>query len=205
MSDTKKGLKMPMVRKLILLGAIVLGVIIWIIATYVTEYNMNKVSVEKAYESTIQETWVEVSEEDFMKHFTTFSLTESKYIEPIFKGDGSVKESGSAELTLYAEYNTSISKKEQKFYANETFKVYAKYAANWIGYYSNQATWSSYQVEKTTNAKITGIDQLFPVNRLLFVTVEAPELFVLITWSDDNNVTNYTLLSLDQSVYTKTE
>ena len=78
MSNTKKGFKMPMIRKLILLGSIILAVIICIVATYVTEYTLNKVSPEKAYESTIQETWVEVSEEDFMKHFTTFSMTESK-------------------------------------------------------------------------------------------------------------------------------
>lgn len=198
MNKAKKVTNFKISNKWIMLGLILVGLIIVLVAMFVTEYTINNVSAEKAFETKIEEGWVEVSEEDFLKHFTTFDLKEDKIVYP------TTTITGKATISLKAEFDNSISKKDR--YLNETtsLTVYAKYGADWIGFYSQEASFSSYTIGSTnaTTRTINNFDKLFPASKFLFIRIEHPELFSLIKWTN-NGTTYYTLLSLDHTEYKK--
>ena len=205
MNTSKKTIKFKLSNRIIMLCLVVLAVIICVIATFVTEYTTNNVSAEKAFETKIEEGWVEVSNDDFLKHFITFDLKEDKLITPLFV-NGELDTPGKATISLKTEFDNEVvnkmDKKERLLNETTTLTVYAKYGADWLGFYSNEASFSNYTIGSTspTTRTINDFNQKFPARKLLFISIENPELFGLVKWTY-NNTTYYTLLTLTANEY----
>lgn len=192
--------KFKISNKFIMLGLIIVAVVIIVTAMYVTEFTKNNVSAKDAFKETIQETWIEVNEDDFLKHFEKFEIKETKLINPIFNGK-EVATNGKASISIETAFDNTLDKKERYLNENTQISITVQYGADWVGYVGSNQTFTNLEIgSKLTTRTISDFNQLFPTNKLLFVRVNNPELFVLVKWTD-NGTNYYTLLTLNHNEY----
>lgn len=178
-------------RKIIMLSLALIAVIICIVATYVTEYNNNKVEVETLF--TVEETRKYKTSDEFDAYFDNFEIKLTKEIAPHKdENDNFVTGTKTFTVTTALKENVTIKKVQLKLCL----------AADWVGYKSNVGTSSSnMNLELENTIVINGIDTTFPMNgNLLFVNVKEPTLYVLASWSEDN-IQYYTYLTFEASQY----
>ena len=200
MKKTNNVSKFKISNKFIMLGLIIVAVVIIVTAMYVTEFTKNNVSAKDAFKETIQETWVEVNEDDFLKHFEKFEIKETKLINPIFNGK-EVVTNGKASISVETTFDNELDKKERYLNENTQITITVQYGADWVGYVGSNQTFTNLEIgSKLTTRTISDFNQLFPTNKLLFVRVNNPELFVLVKWTD-NSTNYYTLLTLNHNEY----
>lgn len=200
MKKTNNVSKFKISNKFIMLGLIIVAVVIIVTAMYVTEFTKNNVSAKDAFKETVQETWVEVNEDEFLKHFEKFEIKETKLITPILNGK-EVITNGKASISVETSFDNELDKKERYFNENTKITITVQYGADWVGYVGSSQTFTSLEIgSKLTTRTISDFNQLFPTNKLLFVRVNNPELFVLVKWTD-NSTNYYTLLTLNHNEY----
>jgi hypothetical protein len=184
--------KLPLLKykKLIMLLLVVLAVVICVFATYITEYNLNKVSREDVLTTEVTSSYE--SNEELLENFKEFKIYLSKDVEP-YKDNGEMVY-GKKEFTIITE-----AKEDSEI--KGTIKVTIGLGANWIKYISKTAT-KSVTVGKETTLTISDIDTSFPANGyLLFVQVDSPVLYVLVEWSDYAGSRHHTYLEYNYKTY----
>ena len=135
-----------------------------------------------------------------MKHFEKFEIKETKLITPILNGK-EVITNGKASISVETVFDNELDKKERYFNENTKITITVQYGADWVGYVGSSQTFTSLEIgSKLTTRTISDFNQLFPTNKLLFVRVNNPELFVLVKWTD-NSTNYYTLLTLNHNEY----
>ena len=178
-------------RKLIMLTLSLVAVIICLVATYVTEYNNNKIEIEELF--TIEETRKYKTSEEFLNFFDSFSIVLSKEVDPHEDENGNL-------VKTTKTFTVSTTLKETSEIKKVSMKICL--AADWVNYVSNIGSSSSNMTLDSDNTiQITGIDTKFPLEgNLWFVKVDQPTLYVLVYWSE-NNTHYYTYLQYTHSEY----
>lgn len=181
-------------KKIIMLALVLVSIIICVFATYISEYNLNKVSREDVL--TMEMTKNYKSSEEFLENFSVFNIYLSENIAP-YK-DGETLVAGKQVFTV----NTVASATSQ---VKGDLKITIGLGANWIKFISK--TGSNEKVEVGSNDEkitINNIETTFPAKGdLWFVTVDAPTLYVLVEWSEKNNSQYYTYLEYDYETYSQ--
>ena len=173
-------------KKIIMLVLVLVATIICISATYITEYNLNKVTREDVFPTNEEKTGFR-TEEEFLANFTEFKITLDKVIDPYDETLG--KHTFIVEAT---ETETSKIKGD--------LTVSIALGANWIKYISNTGKSSIEIGEENEKVEISNIDVKFPAKGdLLFVSNIEPTVYVMIEWSEKDNSKHYTYLEFDYS------
>ena len=181
-----QNLSITKYKKIIMLALIVVAVIICVTATYITEYNINKVTREDIF-PTDETKKGYTSEEDFLENFTEFEIVLTKVIDPYDEtlGKHTFTVNTTAAETSKIKGNLSVS---------------IALGANWVKYTSNTGTATVEIGEENEKVEISGIDQTFPLKGdLLFVSNIEPTVYVLVEWSEKDNSQHYTYLEFDYS------
>ena len=180
-------------KKIIMLALVFVAVIICVVATYVTEYNVNKIHVEELF--TVEETRKYRSSSDFLDFFETFTITETTVIDPFTDEDGEPNP-GSRTYTVV----TKVKENTETEIKRVSLKLCL--AADWIHYISKIGSSSTNMtLDRDNIISISDIDTRFPAaGNLWFVTVKEPTLYVLASWSE-NNTHYYTYLQYEHSEY----
>lgn len=189
-------------KRAIMLSLIGIAVVICILATYITGYQVNKVEAEDVFEEILTEDYLnrytEASSDEFLANFDEFHIYESYYLEPYDSTKG------------YREFKLSVTKSESYNIKND-IKVTIGLGANWVNY---KALSSNKQVSinpSKVNADkvywtIDGIskDHVFPIKGgLWFTKAKEPTLYVLVEWTDmvGKNNNKYTILEFDYETF----
>ena len=177
-------------KKIIMLILILVAVIICTAATYITEYNVNKVSREDVFTTEMTKTFKSFNE--FKEgNFSKFEITLEKVVEPYDNTLGS--------HTFLIETTATETSQVKK-----TIKVSLALGADWVKYISD-VDYKNITVGDI-NQKITidNIDTKFPIKgNLLFLPEIQPTLYVMIEWSEKDNSQYYTYLELSYEDYSK--
>ena len=178
-------------KKLIMLGVLLVAVIICVTATYVTEYNKNKVTAEDVLKiSEIQREYVELDE--FLENFKSFKVELTEKLNPNEKTDTKGKR----------EYVITVEFEKDAEFENDKFTAKIGLGANWVGYVSalKETTISESNVERVIT--ISPIDHTFPTKGgLWFTSVEGPTVYLLLQWSyDGKDFYTYTTVDIEDTV-----
>lgn len=185
-----KKLSLFKYKKLIMLTLIVVAVVICVFATYITEYNINKVSREEVLTTEVTSTYKD--KDEFLSNFSEFKIYLSQDIEPYT--DNGVMTYGKKVFTIKTTANENSQVKG-------TVKITLGLGADWIKYISKTVT-KTVTVGKQVDATIVDIDKTFPTDgKLWFVTVDHPTLYVLAEWSDYSGTKYHTYLEYDYETY----
>lgn len=178
-------------KKIIMLALVLIAVITCVVATYVTEYNINKIHVEELF--TVEETRKFKTEREFIENFSSFVIKSTSEIDPSTDPETGETDLGERIFTVNAKLE------EGKNLKKLSLKLCL--AADWIHYISKLGTSSSDMNLSVEHTITINIDRIFPANgNLWFVTVKQPKLYVLATWSE-NNTHYYTYLEYDYAEY----
>ena len=177
-------------KKIIMLSLILIAVIICLCATYITEYNLNKVSREDVL--TTEVTSAYETNEDFLSNFSEFTIYMSQDIKPYKDND---------ELVYGKKVFTILTQASDNSEIKGTIKVTIGLGADWIKYISSTAS-KTVTIGKNAEVTISSIDKSFPENgKLPLVSVEAPTLYVLVEWSDYAGSRHHTYFEYDYKTY----
>lgn len=172
-------------KKIIMLSLIAVAAIICIVATYVTEYNNNKVTIDDVFTTEMNKTFK--SSEEFTANFTEFKIVLDKIVEPYDETLG--KHTFIVETTAA---ETSKIKGE--------ISVTIALGANWVKYISETGNSSIEIGKENEKVSINGIDVTFPLKGdLLFLPKLEPTVYVMVEWGEKDNSEYYTYLEFDYS------
>lgn len=171
-------------KKIIMLALILVATIICVSATYITEYNLNKVIREDIFPTEEGKTGFR-TEEEFLANFTEFEIVLDKIIEPYDEISGK-----HTFLVKTTAAETSNIKGE--------IKVTMALGANWIKYISDTGSSSIEIGKENETVEIRNIDTKFPAKGdLLFVSNIEPTVYVMVEWSEKDNSKHFTYLEFD--------
>ncbi len=176
-------------KKIIMLALVLIAIVICVFATYITEYNINKVSREDVLTTEVTSAYEESNV--FLNNFSDFKIYLSQEIVPYKDNDELVYGKKVFTVITVASEDSEI----------KTVKFTIGLGANWIKYISNTAT-KTVTIGKNTDITISNIDTVFPTNgKLWFVNVTHPTLYVLVEWSDYAGSKHHTYLEYDYKTY----
>ena len=178
-----------------MLVLVLIAVIICAFATYLTEYNKNKVTATDVITAELGENYEEVSNDEFLANFETFDISLTNYIKPW--DNGGTLEKGTKTFTI-------VTKANENSKIRGKIKVTIGLGANWIGYKSVTVSKTFEVGASNITLNITDITDDFPMKgKLWFTKVEQPTLYVLVEWSEVLNTKpyRYTFLEYDYNDY----
>lgn len=188
--DTKIKTSILKYKKIIMLALVLIAVVICICATYITEYNLNKVSREEVLTTEVTSQYK--SSEEFLKNFAKFQLYLSQDVKPYTDED---------KIVYGKKVFTTLMVANEDAEVKGTVKLTIGLGANWIKYISKTEN-KAVTLGKATDITIEGIDLIFPTEgKLWFVKVEQPTLYVLAEWSDYSGTKYHTYLEYDYNTY----
>ena len=188
-----------MLRKLILLAAILLSIIVGTIVTYAATSSKNKVNENNVFleEEMPEDTYNKVGNDVFFNLFESFEIIDTSYIKPYYDDNNEVVSSES-KLVL----NCDSKLRDGVILENNQFVIKFKLGASWINYRSKVSSSYTVTAGKTmSDMKLSGLDQIFPTKGpLWFTKVKNPTLYVMITWTQkigSENNSYYTILQYE--------
>lgn len=169
-------------KRIIMPTLILLALITFVVAYYVTTYNQNKMSANKAFDFNENDDpeirgLVEKSEKDFLNQFEEFNIEMTK-CNDAYKDDG-VLVAGSRSFVITSK------KSESCTIEGNTVTLKMVLAADWISYHSRTYS-GTFAIGTDKTVSINNITQTFPTKATLFVKVKQPKLYVYVEWNELN-------------------
>lgn len=193
MSKMSKVLKY---KKIIMIALVFVALIICVTATYVTEYNKNKVEVETLFEAPEEDREYK-DEKDFYKNFEYFEIYLNVGSEEAYVDSNGHLIPGKLKYTVE-------SKKGENYNLRGSISIQAANGANWIGYRSEVSASKTHQPGEITMITINNVNQIFPAKgKLWFTNVNKPTLYVMVKWTEKDNERYYTYIELKYDEYSE--
>ncbi len=193
MKDTKKKDKVVK-RKLFFLIAYIIIIPVFVIsALFITTYTKNKI---KPYDALITSTTTSYTEVKSLDSFDfDFYCTKYNYTA-----------SGTSNRSM--EFKAAISNQKNKgHHSVDNVKMNVVMGSNWNGYLSGTSgsktlSFSSTSTPSYVTATISNYTLNYPSRVLLFINIEAPNTYVLLTWSETVNGGGATTYKMYKAKYT---
>lgn len=169
-------------KRIIMPTLILLALITFVVAYYVTTYNQNKMTVDKAFDFNENDDpeirgLVRKSEKYFLNQFEEFDIEMTK-CNDAYKDNG-VLIAGSRSFKITSK------KSESCTIEGNTVTLKMVLAADWINYHSRTYS-GTFTIGTDKTASINNITQTFPAKATLFVKVKQPKLYVYVEWNELN-------------------
>ena len=180
-----------------MIALVLIAVIICVTASYVTEYNKNKVDAETIFEAPEEDREYK-SAKEFYENFEYFEIYLAEGSSEAYYDQNDSLISGTQRFLIE-------SKKGENYNLRNTVTLQFALGANWIGYTSNVTSAKSPEVGEKTTVTISNIEQIFPAKgNLLFTNVKKPTLYVMVKWTEKDNERYYTYIELKYKEYFET-
>ena len=174
-------------KKIIMLILVVVAAIVCIAATYITEYNINKVTREDVFTTEMTKTYK--SADEFLENFTEFKIVLDKVVEPYEETLGKHTFMIETEAAETSQLKSEI-------------KVSIALGADWIKYISEIQNRNVTIGKDDQSITIKNIDTKFPAkSNLLFTPKVQPKLYAMVEWSEKDGYQYYTYLEFDYNEY----
>lgn len=185
-------------KRIIMPTLILLALITFVVAYYVTTYNINKMNADKAFNFSENEKpeargLVEKSEKYFLSQFEEFNIEMTK-CNDAYKDNG-VLTPGTRSFKITSK------KSETCTIEGSTVSLKMVLAADWINYHSKTYT-GTFTIGTDKTATISNITQIFPAKATLFVKVKQPKLYIYVEWNElEEDDTYYAYLAYSYNEY----
>ena len=187
-------------KRLIMIGVLLVAVIICVTASYITEYNKNKVTVDDVLNLSAIENKEHVEFDEFLENFDSFKIHLEEKLNP-----------NEATSTIGKRvYVITVDFADDADFDNDKFTAKIGLGANWVHYVSDlgSTTVSETNVERTIT--VSNVEHTFPASgNLWFTNVSKPTVYLYLEWVvDGESFYTYTTVDIQDTidssvVYTK--
>ena len=179
-------------KRLLMIGVLLVAVIICVTATYITEYNKNKVTVDDVLGISAIEGKEHVDFDEFLENFDSFKIHLEEKLNP-----------NEATATIGKRvYVITVDFADDAEFDSDKFTAKIGLGADWIHYVSDlgSTTVSETNVERIIT--ISNVNHTFPTSgNLWFTNVDKPTVYLYLEWAvDGESFYTYTTVNIKDNV-----